>query len=258
VSFSVIIPARYAATRLPGKPLLDIAGKPMIQHVYERAMESGAERIVIATDDKRIEAAVNGFGGEVCLTADTHRSGTDRIAEVTEKFQLTDEQIIVNLQGDEPLMPPTVIRQVAQNLSQQTGVSMATVCAPIITAAELFDPHIVKVVKDKNDLAIYFSRASIPWDRKAFSSTTEMLPEHSVHFRHIGLYAYRVGFLKDYVQWPHCALEDMESLEQLRTIWHGHRIHVAEAVEISLAGVDTERDLAVVKDYLSDTNKHVD
>ena len=251
MNFIVIIPARFGATRLPGKPLVDIAGKPMIQHVYERAVESGAGNIIIATDDERIVKAGEGFGAQVCLTSDKHHSGTDRIAEVADKYEFSDDQIIVNLQGDEPLMPSKVIKQVAESLEQNTQASMSTVCARITTAAELFDPHIVKVVRDENDMAVYFSRASIPWDRDAFASTTEVLPENSVHFRHIGLYAYRVGFLRQYIQWPQCDLEKMESLEQLRAIWHGHRIHVAEALEIPLAGVDTERDLEMVKSYLS-------
>ncbi|MDT8384161.1 MAG: 3-deoxy-manno-octulosonate cytidylyltransferase [Gammaproteobacteria bacterium] len=251
MTFRVIIPARYAATRLPGKPLVDICGKPMIQHVYERALESGADQVVIATDSAQIEAAVKEFGGDVCLTAATHQSGTDRIAEVADKLGFAEEDIIVNLQGDEPLMPPAVIRQVADNLAQTSLASMSTVCARINTAAELFDPHLVKVVKDKNDFALYFSRASIPWDRDAFASTTEVLPEDSEHFRHIGIYAYRSGFLQQYTRWPACALEKMESLEQLRALWNGHRIHVAEAVEVPLAGVDTDKDLAMVRAHLS-------
>jgi len=251
VKFAVIIPARFGSTRLPGKPLMDIVGKPMIQHVYERALESGAEKVIVATDDKKIETAVRDFGGEACLTSDKHRSGTDRITEVADTLQLDDEQIVVNLQGDEPLMPSSVVRQVAESLAKNTNASMSTVCTPITTAAELFDPHIVKVVRDENDMAVYFSRASIPWDRDAFASTTEVLPENSIHFRHIGLYAYRAGFLRQYIQWPPCVMENMESLEQLRAIWHGHRIHVAEALEIPLAGVDTERDLEIVKAYLS-------
>ena len=251
MTFRVVIPARYAATRLPGKPLVDIAGKPMIQHVYERALESGAEQVVIATDSPLIEEAVKQFGGDVCLTAESHQSGTDRIAEVAEKLGFADDDITVNLQGDEPLMPPAVIRQVAVNLERTSAASMSTVCAKINTAAELFDPHLVKVVKDKHDFALYFSRASIPWDRDAFASTTEVLPEASEHYRHIGIYAYRTGFLKKYTQWPACSLEKMESLEQLRALWNGHRIHVAEAVEIPLAGVDTDKDLAVVRAHLS-------
>lgn len=251
MSFNVIIPARFGATRLPGKPLMDIAGKPMIQHVYERASESGASDIIIATDDERIKKAAEDFGARVCMTSSKHHSGTDRITEVVDKLGFSDEQIIVNLQGDEPLMPPSVIRQVAESLNQYSQASMSTVCTKISTAAELFDPHVVKVVRDENDMAVYFSRASIPWDRDAFASTTEVLPENSIHFRHIGLYAYRVGFLRQYIQWPQCNLEKMESLEQLRALWHGHQIHVAEAIEVPLAGVDTERDLEMVKSHLS-------
>jgi 3-deoxy-manno-octulosonate cytidylyltransferase (CMP-KDO synthetase) len=251
VKFAVIIPARFGSTRLPGKPLKDIVGKPMIQHVYERALESGAERVIVATDDEKIEKAVKEFGGESCLTSDKHHSGTDRITEVADTLQLGDEEIVVNLQGDEPLMPSSVVRQVAESLANNANASMSTLCTPITTAAELFDPHTVKVVRDENDMAVYFSRASIPWDRDAFASTTEELPEKSIHYRHIGLYAYRAGFLRQYIQWPPCDMEKMESLEQLRPIWHGHRIHVTEALEIPLVGVDTERDLEIVRAYLA-------
>lgn len=250
MSFSVVIPARYAATRLPGKPLLDIAGKPMIQHVYERAQESGASRIIIATDSPQIEDAAKGFGAECCLTSAQHQSGTDRIAEVAEKLSFADDHIVVNLQGDEPLMPSAVIHQVADNLANCTAASMSTVGTPITTTAELFDPHVVKVVKDQQGLALYFSRASIPWDRDAFANTAEVMPDDGGHLRHIGLYAYRAGFLREYSQWPPCPLEQTESLEQLRALWHGHRIHVAEAVEVPLAGVDTEKDLNLVRAVL--------
>jgi len=251
VKFSVIIPARYAATRLPGKPLLDIAGKPMIQHVYERAMESGATRVIIATDNPQIETAAQQFGAETCLTSEAHQSGTDRIAEVAEKLRFADKHIVVNLQGDEPLMPSAVIHQVAENLAACSAASMATVCTRITTTAELFDPHMVKVVKDRQGMALYFSRASIPWDREAFANTAEVLPDNGEHFRHIGLYAYRAGFLREYSRWSPCLLEQTESLEQLRVLWHGHRIHVAEAIEIPLAGVDTKRDLDVVRAVLA-------
>jgi len=250
VKFSVIIPARYAATRLPGKPLLDIAGKPMIQHVYERALESGAAQVIIATDSPQIEVAAQQFGAETCLTSAAHQSGTDRIAEVIEKLTFADEHIVVNLQGDEPLMPSAVIHQVAENLAACPSASMATVCTRITTTAELFDPHVVKVVKDQQGMALYFSRASIPWDREAFANTAEILPDTGEHLRHIGLYAYRAGFLREYSQWSPCPLEQTESLEQLRALWHGQRIHVAEAVEIPLAGVDTKRDLDVVRAVL--------
>ncbi len=247
MSFCVVIPARYAATRLPGKPLLDIAGKPMIQHVYERARESGAGMVIIATDDERVQAAAEGFGARVCMTSSAHRSGTDRLAEVVDQLGMGDEQIVVNLQGDEPLMPPAVIHQVADNLATHVDAGMATVCSRITTAAELFDPHAVKVVMDAGGMALYFSRAPIPWDRDAFASTTEELPARAEHYRHIGLYAYRAGFLRQYVDWPSCHLEEMESLEQLRALWHGQRIHVAEAVETPPAGVDTARDLETVR-----------
>lgn len=247
MSFKVIIPARYGATRLPGKPLLDIAGKPMVQHVYERALESGAEQVVIATDSENIAAAVKAFGGEAYVTSEAHQSGTDRIAEVVERLGCAQDEIVVNLQGDEPLMPPAVISQVANNLQHHTQADMATVCTRITTAAELFDPHVVKVVRDEQDMAVYFSRASIPWDRDAFASTTEVLPAGAEHYRHIGIYAYRVGFLQQYTLWPSCALERMESLEQLRAIWNGHRIHVAVAAEVPMAGVDTEKDLQIVR-----------
>ena len=177
-SFNVVIPARYASTRLPGKPLLQIAGKPMIQHVYERAIESGAAYVVIATDDQRVRQACEVFSAHCCMTAMDHQSGTDRIAEVIEQMQWSDDSNIVNLQGDEPLIKPQLIRQAAEDLAAHTKSDIATLCSPIHTSAELLDPHVVKVVRDENDLAVYFSRASIPWDRDAFASTTEMLPQN--------------------------------------------------------------------------------
>lgn len=250
MKFTVVIPARYDSTRLPGKPLVDIAGKPMIQHVYERAQESGAENIIIATDDQRVADAASGFAAEVCMTSSQHSSGTERLSEVVTKLGLNNDEIVVNLQGDEPLMPPSLIHQVAQNLADYSQASIATLAEKIHTAAELFDPHAVKVISDQNGYAIYFSRAPIPWDRDAFSITTEELPEQSLHFRHIGLYAYRAEFIKEYVSWPACELEHMESLEQLRVLWHGHKIHVAEADESAVAGVDTEADLARARQAL--------
>lgn len=250
VRFRVVIPARYASARLPGKPLLDIAGKPMIQHVYERAQLSGAEQVVIATDDERIETAAKRFGADVVLTSPEHRSGTDRLAEVAAHRGFAAGDIIVNVQGDEPLIPPALIRQVAVALEAHRDASVATVCADIRTAAELFDPHVVKVVLDRDGYALYFSRAVIPWDRDAFSVTTEELPPAARHYRHIGLYAYRCGFLRQYVEWPACEIERMESLEQLRALWHGHRIHVSKAVEVPERGVDTEADLQEIRHRL--------
>ncbi|MEQ6342313.1 MAG: 3-deoxy-manno-octulosonate cytidylyltransferase [Gammaproteobacteria bacterium] len=250
--FRVIIPARHASTRLPGKPLLEIGGKPMIQHVYERALESGAAEVVVATDDERIRSVALGFGAHVCMTAAHHPSGTDRLAEVARLMGYAGDQIIVNLQGDEPLMPPALIRQVAENLQAHSQASIATLCERIKTAGELFDPHLVKVVMDQQNYALYFSRAAIPWDRDAFTATTGELPARSEHYRHIGLYAYHAAFLQDYVQWPPCVLEQTESLEQLRALWQGRKIHVAEALAPPGIGVDTGEDLLRVRRVLED------
>ncbi len=252
--FCVVIPARYASTRLPGKPLRDIAGKPMIQHVYERAVQSGATEVVIATDDERIRQVGADFGALVCMTSAHHPTGTDRLAEVARLRGYTSQHIIVNLQGDEPLMPPALIRQVAENLQSHPQASAATLCERITSFAELFDPHLVKVVMDKQGYALYFSRAAIPWDRDAFTHSTgtqpTVLPARSEHYRHIGLYAYRAEFLQEYVQWPPCTIEQTESLEQLRILWHGHILHVAEALENPGIGVDTAEDLVRVQEIL--------
>lgn len=247
MGFIAVVPARYGSQRLPGKPLLDIAGEPMVQHVHRRAAESGAERVVVATDDERIRSAVTAFGGEALMTSPEHSSGSERLAEVVDQLGLDDDSIVVNVQGDEPLLPSALIAQVADDLATHANADIATLCTRIHTAAELFDPHVVKVVCDAAGYALYFSRAVIPWDRDAFAVTTETLPEQAVHFRHLGLYAYRAGFLRRYVQMPACALESMEALEQLRVLWHGGRIHVAEADTVPGHGVDTERDLERVR-----------
>lgn len=247
MTFCVIIPARFDSTRLPGKPLLDIGGRPMIEHVYRRAMGSGGAPVVVATDDERIRATVEGFGGHVCMTGGQHRSGSERLAEAAAALGLSDETVVVNLQGDEPLMPSALIRQVAEGLASNPEADVATLCTPVRTAAELFDPHAVKVVLDRRGFALYFSRAPVPWDRDAFSATMETLPEEAEHYRHIGLYAYRVGFLRRYEAMAPCRLEAVESLEQLRVLWHGGRIHVSQAVEAPPAGVDTPGDLEVVR-----------
>lgn len=223
----------------------------MLQHVHDRAMESGASSVVVATDDERIGETVTAFGGEVVMTSEEHRSGTDRLAEAVTKLGLSDKEIVVNLQGDEPLMPPVLLRQVADDLQRAVQADMATLCTRIHTAAELFDPHVVKVVKDAAGSALYFSRAVIPWDRDAFAVTTEELPEEAEHYRHLGIYAYRTGFLKRYTSLATCHLEEMESLEQLRVLWHGGHIHVSEATEIPGHGVDTEDDLDRVRKALS-------
>ncbi|WP_461537133.1 3-deoxy-manno-octulosonate cytidylyltransferase [Spongorhabdus nitratireducens] len=247
MSYSVIIPARFGSSRLPGKPLMDIAGKPMVQHVWERACESAAERVVIATDDERIMRAAEGFGAEAVLTLASHPSGTDRLHEVVTKLGLADDEIVVNVQGDEPLIPAKIIDQVAGNLRQHEQASVATLCEPIHDARDVFDPHIVKVITDRDGHAMYFSRAAMPWARDAFAVERENLPESHLFQRHIGLYAYRVGLLKEYVTWGTCPLEELESLEQLRVLWNGHRIHVDVALEAPAAGVDTQSDLESVR-----------
>ncbi len=247
MSFHVIIPARHASTRLPGKPLLDIGGKPMLQHVCERAGESAASSVVVATDYPGIADAIKKFGGEFCMTAEHHRSGTERLAEAVKLMGLGDDEIVVNLQGDEPLIPPALLDQVAGLLEDDHEVEMATLCTRIHSTAELFDPNVVKVVMDAQGNALYFSRAPIPWDRDAFASSTEELPDDVAHYRHLGIYAYRAGFLQHYVKLAPCELEHRESLEQLRVLCHGGRIRVAEAVELPGPGVDTEEDLQHVR-----------
>lgn len=250
MGFTVVIPARYASTRLPGKPLRLIAGRPMIEHVYRRARASGADEVVIATDDDRIAVAAADFGARVCLTATTHPSGTDRLAEVARLLDFPDDRVLVNLQGDEPLMPPALIDQVAADLAAHEAACTATLCEPVTTAAELFDPAVVKVVADEQGYALYFSRAVVPWDRDAFAVSTRELPAASAYYRHIGLYAYRAGFIREFVGWAPCALERAEMLEQLRILWRGRRIHVARACERPGPGVDTERDLERVESLL--------
>lgn len=244
MAFTVIIPARYQSSRLPGKPLADIAGKPMIQWVYEQASKAGARQVIVATDDQRIADAVTSFGGEVCLTRADHESGTERLAEVVEKYQLAADEIVVNVQGDEPMIPPSIIRQVADNLAR-SDAPMATLAVEIDHADEVFNPNAVKVVMDKNGYALYFSRASIPWDRDNFAKRPQEI--HQNLLRHIGIYAYRAGFINTYINWEPSALEKIESLEQLRVLWHGEKIHVDVAIDPPPAGVDTPEDLAKVR-----------
>lgn len=251
MAFSIFIPARYHSTRLEGKMLRPIAGKPLIQHVHERAMASGADEVVIATDDPRIEAAARGFGARVCMTSADHPSGTDRIAEAIDRLGMDDDRIVVNLQGDEPLIPVAALRQVAQNLADHSEAVAATLCEPLHSADLLFDPHVVKVVTDRHGFALYFTRAAVPWDREAFVEKPPALSDMPRHYRHIGLYAYRAGFLRSFVDWPPCELEQTEVLEQLRILWYGEKIHVAEAVEPCPAGVDRESDVARLEALLA-------
>ena len=249
-AFTVVIPARFASTRLPGKPLQMIAGKPMVQHVWEQARKSAAQRVVIATDDARIVEACQAFGGEVVMTRVDHNSGTDRLAEVASQLGLAPDAIVVNVQGDEPLIPPSVIDQVAANLAAHAEAGMATLAEPIEDLETLFNTNVVKVVSDLNGLALTFSRATLPWARDQFAKNQTQMPEGVPYRRHIGIYAYRAGFLHDFVSWGPCWLEDTECLEQLRALWHGVRIHVADALEAPPAGVDTPQDLERVRRLL--------
>ena len=249
-AFTVVIPARFSSTRLPGKPLQLIAGKPMVQHVWEQARKSAAQRVVVATDDARIVEACQAFGAEVLLTRVDHESGTDRLAEVAQALGLAADAIVVNVQGDEPLIPPAVIDQVAANLAAHAEAGMATLAEPIEDVESLFNPNVVKVVADLNGLALTFSRATLPWARDQFANDRDSLPAGVPFRRHIGIYAYRAGFLQDFVAWGPCWLEETERLEQLRALWHGVRIHVADAVEAPPAGVDTPQDLERVRRLL--------
>jgi 3-deoxy-manno-octulosonate cytidylyltransferase (CMP-KDO synthetase) len=248
LDFVVAIPARYASTRLPGKPLREIHGEPMIVHVARRAQEAGAAEVVVATDDARIADAIAPLGLRVCMTAATHESGTDRLAECAAACGWDDTRIVINLQGDEPLAPPAAIRAAAQALDH-SGAELATLAAPIRHAAELFDPNAVKVVRDARGFALYFSRAPMPWHRDAFAHDRINLPPGQ-WLRHIGLYAYRVARLRAFAAMPPGALERIESLEQLRVLEAGWRIAVELTPEPFPAGVDTEADLARVVAHL--------
>jgi 3-deoxy-manno-octulosonate cytidylyltransferase (CMP-KDO synthetase) len=249
--FKVVIPARYGSTRLPGKPLLEIAGKPVLRHVYERARASAAAEIVVATDDGRIVDACKSFGADVLLTDTSHHSGSDRIAEVIAVRGWNGDTLVVNLQGDEPCMPSVLIDQVAGDLAARPSVGMATLAYPITDLETLFDPHTVKVVTDATGSALYFSRAPIPWHRDEFARSRRSLPATVPFLRHIGLYAYRAGFLKRFVQWPAAPLEVAESLEQLRCLWNGETVHVSVADQEPGPGVDTAADLQRALAYLA-------
>ena len=250
VRFKVVIPARYGSTRLPGKPLLNIAGKPMIAHVCERAEEADADEIIVATDDDRIFQAVGDLGFKAVITRADHQSGTERIAEVARLCGWSEDEIIVNLQGDEPLIPPTYIRDVARALAGQQLAGIATLAARITNPEEIFNPNAVKVVLNKNGYALYFSRAPIPWDRDAFTQSGKTPSGKLPYLRHIGMYAYTVGFLNRYCLWDASLLESVESLEQLRILWHGEAIRVEIVDKTPDAGVDTQEDLMRVEQVL--------
>ncbi len=249
-AFYVVIPARHASTRLPGKPLLDIAGKPMVVWVAERAKQSGAKQVVVATDDARIMDAVSLHGYEAVMTRADHASGTDRIAEVALREGWQDDAIVVNVQGDEPLIEASLIIEVATTLANNKEAVMATACHPIHSKADFLNPNIVKVVLDANGNALYFSRAPIPFPRDTFANDAE-LPVGMPAYRHIGIYAYRASFLKQYASISPAAIEQYECLEQLRVLHEGHKIAVSISEGAPAAGVDTEDDLAHVRRLMS-------
>jgi 3-deoxy-manno-octulosonate cytidylyltransferase (CMP-KDO synthetase) len=248
--FCVVIPARYASTRLPGKPLLDIAGAPMVVHVARRARASGAAEVLVATDHPDIARAVQAHGFEAVFTEPSHPSGTDRIAEVAAQRRWPQSRVVVNVQGDEPLIEPALIACVAAKLAADAEAAIATACCPLTDVTEFANPNVVKVVLDRAGRALYFSRASIPFPRDAFRERRDSLPEGLPAYRHIGLYAYRCAFLQAYTRLAPSALETFEALEQLRALWHGYRIAVAISEHAPSAGVDTAEDLARVRAYL--------
>ena len=253
MSFVIVIPARFASMRLPGKPLLDIAGKPMIQHVWQRAMESKAEQVLIATDDQRIADAAHAFGAEVAFTRADHPSGTDRLQEVAQQQGWSENIAVINVQGDEPLIPAAVINQVADILLSHPRADIATLCEAISDEKQFRDPNAVKVVCNEAGEALYFSRAPIAYPRDGLVDNDPV--NKCWGYRHIGIYAYRAGFLHRYVSWPPCVLEQTEKLEQLRALYKGSVIQVAEACAHIPAGVDTQHDLDMVREYFSAQGK---
>jgi len=246
-AFRVVIPARYASTRLPGKPLADIGGKPMIVRVMERAVAAGAVEVLVATDDRRVLERVQAAGGRALMTRADHASGTDRLAEVVETLGWGDDEIVVNVQGDEPLIDPDLIRTVARTLADDAEAAISTAAHAIDDAGSFFNPNVVKVVCDARGHALYFSRAPIPWARDDLARTREALPAGLPVLRHVGIYAYRAGFLRRYTRLAPSPLEQWEALEQLRAMWHGHRIAVRVVDEAPAAGVDTPEDLEHVR-----------
>jgi len=245
--FTVLIPARYASTRLPGKPLADIAGKPMVVRVAQRALASGATRVVVATDDERVRDAVAAHGLVACMTRADHPTWTDRLAEAAIALGLADDEIVVNVQGDEPLLDPALMRSIAVLLQRQPDAAIATACHPIDDPAEAFNPNVVKVVLDAAGYALYFSRATIPWARDAFAASTDTLPSGLPLYRHYGLYAYRMSFLRAFPALAAAPIERFEALEQLRALWHGFRIVVEITGATPAPGIDTPEDLARVR-----------
>lgn len=251
VSFVAIVPARLASTRLPRKPLADIHGLPMVVRVAHRAQESGAQRVVVAADSAEIVAACQAQRVDAVLTSPSHPTGTDRLAEAVTALALGDDEIVVNVQGDEPLMPPATVAAVAALLAQQPGCGIATAAHALHDAAEFFSPNVVKVVTDRTGRALLFSRAPIPWSRDAFASARDALPPGLPALRHVGLYAYRAGFLRRYPHLSRAPIEEHESLEQLRALWHGVGIAVLTLAAPLPPGVDTPEDLERVRKLLA-------
>ncbi len=247
MEFNVIIPARYASTRLPGKVLLDIGGKSMLQRTYENAVNSGATNVVIATDDERIVEAAKGFDAHTLMTREDHETGAQRCAEAVVALDYDANDIVVNLQADEPLLKPDLIRKVAIDLAEHDNVRVTTLCDEITDAKELFDRDITKVVINRRNYAMYFSRGVIPWELNAFRDEKNIKKLEGPHYRHIGLYAFRVGFLEDFMEWKTSPYEKLESLEQLRILWNGGRIHVTVINEKLPPGVDTPEDLEKIR-----------
>jgi len=246
VAYHIVIPARYASSRFPGKPLKMINDKTMLEHVYSVAKKSTAKSIVIATDDERIYKVAEKFCDQVLMTSDQHQSGTDRLVEVCQLQQWGADEIVVNLQGDEPLTPPELLCQVARNLYEKNAASIATLCTPLNSTEEITDPNIVKVVADVDGYAMYFSRAAIPFNRDA-----ESLQLNKLYQRHLGIYAYRVGFLNEYSQLSQCDIEIFEKLEQLRAMYFGHKIHIETALSLPGPGIDTPEDLQKIYSLLA-------
>lgn len=252
MNFVVIIPARFFSTRFPGKPLADIHGKPMIVRVLEIAIRSGADKVIVATDSNKIVRAIEATSSpvEICLTRSDHQSGTERLEEVAVRYKFADHQIIVHLQGDEPLIIPAMIYQVANALII-SKTNMATLAAPIYSLKDIKNENIVKVVMDKNNYALYFSRSVIPWSHYKYFKNNQ-LPMNNIFLRHIGIYSYRACFLRRYVKWPRSILEEFEMLEQLRVLWQGEKIYVSLVKNITnIISVDTPEELLYVNKYFN-------
>ena len=246
-AFVALIPARRASTRLPDKVLADLAGKPMVVHVADKARASGARLVVVATDDEQVRATVEAHGHQALMTRTDHLSGTDRLAEAATRLGLADNELVVNVQGDEPLISPELINSVAGELERRDDCAMATACHRLDAVADLLNTNIVKVVLDRHNTALYFSRATIPWARDAFAARVDAIPEGLPIHRHMGIYAYRAGFLRSFPLLEPAPIEVFEALEQLRALWHGYRIAVLVSGATAAPGVDTAEDLALVR-----------